>query len=182
MGASGWSYFAPYEPDIAAVLYKVWQSIYPIVARRYPTKQEQMEAYEEDLQHLMQFPRKHQEQQERLVKKYSEGLQALRALPEPQTFEEKIIELCVICGGTGTATILDMRGVSDTPTLQKVAPLTAEELTQLLGTAEPTEAQVERQLDALTTFRERNMGSYVVLYEDGRPHLILFCGFSGDWD
>ena len=60
-----------------------------------------------------------------------------------------------------------------------VAPLLKDELVRLFGTAEPTRAMIEQNMDFYEDI-ERGQGVYIILYKDGQPSEIFFGGYSFD--
>jgi hypothetical protein len=79
----------------------------------------------------------------------------------------------------GTASILDITRVSDSPDFCSVCPLSAAELTRLFGTTQPTRAMIEAN-DDLYEDIERGQGIYIVAYKNGKPDEYFFAGYSFD--
>ena len=94
---------------------------------------------------------------------------------EPSSIEEAL----EIADADGTASILDIMQVSDTPDFCCAAPFSADELKSYFGTDRPTRAHVESSEDFWEDL-ERGQARYAVLYADGRPSEIYFAGYSFD--
>ena len=78
---------------------------------------------------------------------------------------------------TGTRSILDMEGISESPDYGAVSPVAPEELRRLLGTDQPTR-ELAAQCEELFESIDRGQGIYVITYEQGRPDGIFFAGYS----
>jgi hypothetical protein len=148
MGASGWSYFVPFDRDHGRALRRLQKKVF--ASGKFYRR-----------------PRS----------------------PKPKT----LAELRKLSGEDGTHSILDMNRVIPPPKrpgeiqssfdeqrFGSVSELHATDLTEFFGTTKPTRAQVEDRLDEITSWRNRNVGSLVVIYKDGKPDELLFTGFSGD--
>ncbi len=94
---------------------------------------------------------------------------------EPTSIEEAL----EIADADGTASILDIMQVSDTPDFCCAAPFSAGELQAYFGTERPTRADVEQAEDYWEDI-ERGHARYAVLYADGTPSEIYFAGYSFD--
>lgn len=79
----------------------------------------------------------------------------------------------------GTRSILDIACIADTPDFCVAAPLGAEELESLFGTAQPTRAQALESIE-LTEMIERGQCRYLPLFENGIPTELFFIGYSFD--
>ncbi|WP_150106166.1 hypothetical protein [Rubinisphaera brasiliensis] len=79
----------------------------------------------------------------------------------------------------GTASILDILRVSETPDFCCAAPLSAEELNRYFGTEKPTRNQIADSDDFWDDL-ERGMARYIILYDGEEPKQIYFVGFSFD--
>lgn len=82
-------------------------------------------------------------------------------------------------GEDGTRSILDLDHVSKQPEFGAVSPLSESILQNMYGTAKPTRAMVENNMDFLEDV-QRGHGVYLVLYQDGKPDGICFAGYSYD--
>jgi hypothetical protein len=93
----------------------------------------------------------------------------------PSTIEEAL----EIADADGTASILDIMQISDTPDFSCAAPFTNAELTSYFGSERPTRADVEGSDDYWDDM-ERGQARYAVLYANGSPSEIYFAGYSFD--
>jgi hypothetical protein len=88
---------------------------------------------------------------------------------------------------SGTASVLDMVGVADTPlevgadvpAFFAVSPLSPEQLVRLFETERPSRRQAA-SCPELYEWLDRGLGAYVVVYEGDRPSEIYFAGYSFD--
>jgi hypothetical protein len=101
-----------------------------------------------------------------------------------------IRQACQEAGASGTASVLDMTAVADSPLVVgaevpefcAVSPLTPEQLRELYGTERPTRRQAERGAE-LYDWLDRGFGVYVVVYDPTdreTPTEIYFAGYSFD--
>lgn len=79
----------------------------------------------------------------------------------------------------GTASILDILRVSETPDFCCAAPLSAEELNRYFGTKKTTRNQIADSDDFWDDL-ERGMARYIIQYDGEEPKQIYFVGFSFD--
>jgi hypothetical protein len=79
----------------------------------------------------------------------------------------------------GTASILDIMSVSETPDMCSVCPLPAAQLNALFGTTQPTHDMIDSN-HAFYEDIERGQGIYIVVYKDGKPDEYFFGGYSFD--
>src|SRR4051794_29732377 len=96
MGATPWSYFTPFEPNVRAALSKLRQRVFE--SGEY------------------------------------EGSEMNPATPDDAVLNME---------AEGTASILDIFGLSKTPEMGSVCPLPPDRLTSLFGTTQPTHEMVE---------------------------------------
>jgi hypothetical protein len=82
-------------------------------------------------------------------------------------------------GADGTASILDILGISESPEVCSVCPLSDERLRELFGTTRPTREMVESDGEFYEEI-ERGQGIYIVVYKDGEPSEYFFAGYSFD--
>jgi hypothetical protein len=181
MGASGWEYFVPYQLDIAAALNALrYQAFEKGDYHKIGTKQQIIAEVRERLAHL-EDEAPTPEFQEVIGSSLQAYLHELEALPEPpQTIDERITEMFTINGQDGAGSILDIDRISDKPDFGTVVPLSESELIDMFGTSQPGHAAIIEHRDELMQLRERWVGSYLIVYKDGQPDEIYFCGFSGD--
>lgn len=190
MGASGWAYLVPYQPDIQQALDELRQLVF---AHGGFAKGE---AWWRDLDFADFLPPEDLDEAE--LAEYRAEFDRLQALPEPTTIQEWLDWN----GEQGTHSILDVdRVVATVPPIPELAerwddpqamyaivgerlgtvsPPTDAELMAILGTTRPTREQIHAGAGALQALRDRGAGVYVVVYEADRPAEIFFGGVSGD--
>jgi hypothetical protein len=196
MGATGWSYFVPYEADIAVALQRLREDIFvrgDYVHGDAIITEDQRKAF---LEHVpSDWMQKIREQAEALeepmrtqffkqAEKMHEMLAGGGAVTRKQPRKPKTIEkLLKIQGESGTHSILDILGVSSEPKFANISPLPREKLVEFFGSETPSRALIEKAyasggLEEFTS--ERWEGVYIVAYRDGLPAEIFFAGCSGD--
>jgi hypothetical protein len=107
-------------------------------------------------------------------------------MPDPDDPPGSIDEARLQAAESGTGSILDMIGVTDTPhdpdaydAFCMIAPLSREQLFRLYGTDKPTRAMVKANYDLFEEI-DRGLGVYVVVYEGDTPSELFFAGYSFD--
>ncbi len=180
MGASSWSYYIPYNPDISEALQQLKERVFEN-GEYYAifTKTEKLQFLASELLRLESIDPK-TDMEESIFEEYQDQYRLLKSLPEPTNFEEGIKELFAINQEDGTHSILDIDGISSEPEYFMAAPLTQSELLALFGTDKPTQEMIESQKDVLMTLRSSWKATYVIVYKNGEPESIYFTGFSGD--
>ena len=113
---------------------------------------------------------------------------------DPDDPPATIDEACEQAAESGTASVLDMIGVADTPHEEvsdmfasgelpshfgMVAPLDPARLRELYRTDRPTRPLVEKNL-GFYEWIDRGLGVYVIVYEGETPSEIFFAGYSFD--
>lgn len=98
--------------------------------------------------------------------------------PGPGAQHDTIEEALEDAEEDGTRSILDIQEVADAPDFCVAAPLSAEEMQQFFGTAQPTHAMLAT-LDFIEDL-ERGHCVYAVAYKDGKPDELFFAGYSFD--
>ena len=169
MGASSWAYHMPYQQDIGKALEDLRQQVFRQGA--YYTDSAFLDAINEE-EVARGLSHEH-------AKVFREAIRALRSAPQPPP-PQTIEELLERNAESGTHSILDMDGVSDTPDFGKVAPLTEQQLLEMFGTLQPTWEMIEPKVDEIQAMRQRWIGTYMIVYKDGVPDQLFFTGFSGD--
>src|SRR5664279_3921906 len=166
MGASGWSYFVPYEADIHTALEKLRQEVFQ---RGDYLLMEDWELWGEADDRIEAGDDPAVVNADRLAKR--------AALPKPASIDE----LFEWNEDAGTHSIIDIeRGVSTDPDFGTVSPLTDHQLIAAFGTTKPIHAQIEQWDDSgdpLGSLRGRGKGLYIAVYEDGSPSELYFAGF-----
>jgi hypothetical protein len=79
----------------------------------------------------------------------------------------------------GTASILDIMSVSQSPDICSVCPLSPARLQALFGTTQPTHEMVESNQGFYEDI-DRGQGIYIVVYKGGQPDEYFFAGYSFD--
>jgi hypothetical protein len=90
-----------------------------------------------------------------------------------------IDEALEIADADGTASILDINKISETPDFFCAAPFTPAELAQFFGSERPTRADIEASADYWEDL-ERGQARYAIVHSDGEPVEIYFAGYSFD--
>ena len=169
MGASGWSYYVPYQADVNKALQDLRQKVFE--------EGDYYKAWEPaDIEN-------------EFVTAYYEKFKSEGSEPEePQTIEE-LIELAAT---EGTHSIIDMEGVflealpkGEEGEFGTVYPLSAEDLLELFGTDKPTRETIElvekEDPGLLLEYTPApQTGIYITFYNGDRPDGYFFSGYSGD--
>jgi hypothetical protein len=189
VGAEPWGNWVPYQTDVGQALRDLQRDVFTRGEFRRPGIEEGL-----DLLDGCGFFEGSDEEREEWVAEYYLG-----ALREPlrQVGPAKLRQWLIDLAGAprlenidavgilnslaseGTASALDMVGVSETPEIGHVAPLPPQDLLRLYGTERPTRLMIEQNM----SFYEgigRGEGVYLIAYQDGRPDQILFAGYSVD--
>ncbi|MBH8573475.1 hypothetical protein I8752_10695 [Nostocaceae cyanobacterium CENA369] len=172
MGGKPWHYFVPHCTDINSALQVLREQEF--CAGRYG-----FGALEHFFGNLENFDRDYinsEESPEELIEEYGNVQAAIEAVLDEY-------------GSEGTASILDMLGISLVPESSAVSPISRNDLLELFGTDKPTREMVEsilieeQDLDACEEFWSsisRGEGRYIVLYTENQPVEIFFAGYSFD--
>lgn len=99
--------------------------------------------------------------------------------PAPGAGHDSIEEALEDSDADGTRSILDIHGIADEPDFCVAAPLPAEVLEALYGTAQPSRQMIEENMGFLEDV-ERGHCVYAVVYRDGKPDELFFAGYSFD--
>ena len=97
----------------------------------------------------------------------------------PGARHNSIKEALEDAGADGTRSILDLDHFSDEPDFFAVTPVSEKALEKYFGTAQPTRAMIEKNMDFFDDI-ERGQGISIVAYKDGQPDEIFFAGYSFD--
>jgi hypothetical protein len=185
MGASGWSYFVPYQKDINRALQDLKDEVFKRGQYEKP--------FEFDVNEL-------ERQREFLASIYRtlpEGLlreQSMRFLDlagaaakhqRPRRKPKTIKQLLEQSEENGTHSILDIERVADTKAFGAVVPLSKQQLLEFFGTEQPGREALEKwsrrvDLPEAEPLYERWEGIYVIVYKDSAADEIYFEGCSGD--
>ena len=163
MGASGWEYFVPYQPNIDQALQELREQVFR--SGDYHLRP-QMHIDPDDFAGM---PEDVREQLPLWIERENSFVQ-------PTTIDA----LLEWNGEDGTHSILDIQRVSLSPEFGAAAPLSADELTRLFGGGQPDRSMVENKRDDIQLLRARWEATYLVVYSNGIADEIYFTGFSGD--
>lgn len=166
MGASGWSYFVPYQADLNQALEELRQQSF--INGDYYTQLNFLTMMVESGVIQQMSPADQAEIQSQL--------EELRLEPQPQSIEE-VLERNET---DGAHSILDITAVADEPDFGVVQRLSDSDCEAIFGTPYPTHAMVELKKNELQTYNGRWSGVCVVVFEATRPAEIYFTGYSGD--
>ena len=100
--------------------------------------------------------------------------------PAPGPQHGTIRDAIRAAGEEGTRSILDLERIAPRADYSAAAPLPEQILIELYGTASPNREMVEPDFAFSEYMDERGQGVYIILHRDGRPHEILFAGYSFD--
>jgi hypothetical protein len=171
MGASGWSYSAPFGEDVEAALHRLQREVFE--------RGEYYKPWEEIWRYHDSILAKPLDQLEDHERQYIKRMRTFR-MPDRDYAPSSIRELLQNNAESGTHSILDIYGIADEPTFGAASPVPDEELIRAFGTTRPTAEQVESSRIDLGENLERWQAVYYVVYKDGQPHEIRFEGCSGD--
>jgi len=166
MGASGWTYFVPYQSDISNALKELREQVFQ--SNKYYKREPLWQDMDDD-----EYAN---EPDEDLREQLTDWLRTMKAMKEPTTIEE----LFMWNEEDGTHSIIDITDISSTPDFGKAAPLSSQQLMNLFGTEKPTKNMIEQKADEIMQLRERWQATYIIIYKDGLPDQIFFTGYSGD--
>jgi hypothetical protein len=184
MGATGWSYFVPYQQDIDKALQELKDRVFRQGQYENPFEFDENE-FERQRAYLASIYQTLPEGPREQAMQLLAFADAVAKHPRRKRAPKTIKQLLKQCGTEGTHSILDMEQVSSTPTLGAVAPLSNQQLLDIFGTEKPTHEMVEKwstriaPLDAPPLY-ECWEGIYLIVYQDAKPDEIYFEGCSGD--
>jgi hypothetical protein len=183
MGATGWSYFVPYQEDIGHALQDLREEVFKEgqYQKPYQPTGSDLETAKSILASFSLDPVRTRKELDALLA-FSEALTGPRKRrPAPKTIKQLLKQ----CEDSGTHSILDMERVASTPSFGAIAPLSPQQCIGLFGTEQPTHAVVEKWTaridppDAAPLY-DRWEGIYIIVYKDSKPDEIYFEGCSGD--
>jgi hypothetical protein len=123
--------------------------------------------YEEDIATALQKAR---------AEVFRTGNYILTGRRKPRSIEEAVER----GGEEGTSSILDVNHVAKRRTSGAVAPLTRRTLLKLFGTERPQRETFLTNPYVVWDWMDRGQAVYIILYQNDKPHEILFTGSS--WD
>ena len=197
MGATGWSYFVPYEADVSAALWRLREDVFARGDYVYGD-----DITDEQVKAILEETRPEMEPWIQEVRRQAETLpEPMRTfyLQRAEQFKGKIMSGSVaprrpkrrpktieqaldFQAESGTHSILDIVGISEVPKLRHIGPCPREKLVELFGSETPSRAEIEEahSLGRLEDVAGKWQGVYVIAYRDGSPSEIFFTGHSGD--
>ncbi len=169
MGATGWSYFVPYQADINQALQHLKQDVFNQGAYEQPDV-----GSVEEFSRLI--PKPLLPWRDLLLAEFRYRQRTRRR--KPKTIKQLLKQVAE----DGTHSILDIERIAAERALGTIVPLLREELIQIFGTDMPTHEIVERASLAghLEKLYGRWEGIYVIVYKQSEPDEIYFEGASGD--
>lgn len=198
MGASGWSYFVPYEADISAALRRLREDIFARGDYLFGdgvTEEARKAILEKVRPELDPWMQKVSEEaaklQEPFRTKYLEGAEGIKkeimgggsASPKPKRKPKTIEKLRKSQAESGTHSILDIVSISSDPQFGAINPFPRAKLVEFFGSETPSHEGIEEAHDSGSLeeyVSERWQGIYIIAYRDGSPSEIFFAGCSGD--
>lgn len=175
MGATGWTYSVPYQPDIGAALQSLREKVF--------REGNYYKPWEINKRFLEELESKSQDQ---LNDSEKEQIRILRDLPlidPPDPLPATIDELLEHNAESGTHSALDIFDVSDQTDWGIAAPVPEEILLACFGTDRPAREQTDPYPESFIKFietLERWTALYFIVYKNGEPDEIIFEGCSGD--
>lgn len=189
MGATGWTYFVPYQPDVGKALEELrWQVFRSGAYQTSPVPlhgwEEVQEMTDEEFE---QFLASWQEKLEgdyinydpEEAKRQQEFFRIVRALPdkvEDLTTPDQLVAWNHD-GESGTHSIIDIGGINGWAAPVRMMD-DEEELIQMFDTTQPEHDVVAERAHLVGS--RRYEARCIVVYKDGKPHELCFTGFSGD--
>lgn len=178
MGASGWSYFVPYQPDISQALQDLREKVFE--EGDYFSVGDLFDMVQEDLKSELEFYKQDNPEIYDEMLKNVQPLLEIDATQPPKTIEEVLLRN----QPDGTHSILDVDRITMQPDFMSVSPLPKKIILELFGTDKPTREMVET-LERSDPGRicgscERWQGIYLIIYQNGKATEIFFSGISGD--
>jgi hypothetical protein len=168
MGATGWSYFTPFQQDVEKALQELRNEVF------VKGKFGQANALPPDV--LAQMPAE--------LKAAFENLRAHETARQGGYDRQfaSIEELLETTGEDGTHTIVDILHTGEGPDFGVAWPAPPEVVEEVFGKAKPTHAEIEKAQGQLTEKLEleRWQAVFVTVYLNEQPTEIYFEGVSGD--
>jgi hypothetical protein len=161
MGASGWSYTTPYDPDIEAALQRLQQEVFE--RGDYYKPWEEIWNYHDS---ILAKPIHQLEDHER---HYIRRMKYM-VMPDRDYVPSSIRELLRNNAEAGTHSILDIFGVAAEPTFGAATPVPGEDLRRVFGTVQPTVDDVNSVPSDFGENLGRWQAVYFVVYKNGQPH------------
>jgi len=181
MGSSGWSYFTPYQEDIAQALQELRQRVFEAGDyQQYWLYNEVPDEVFEELDELE--PQEWRQPGQQLLEAFAHVLERKHISAELPPVPQTINEVLERNGLDGTHSILDIDHIASQPEARAASPLPHETLLNLFGIERPTRAMIEEGVAANSVYGELPtwQAVYIIVYQDDSPSEIFFSGFSGD--
>jgi len=188
MGATGWSYFVPFQDDVQKALDELREKVFAEGRYEHPgsfdaDQHEQRLAFLNSVYEKLP-PGERRDHALQFVDAAREAGNQLRKRKKPRP-AKNIKQLLRQCGESGTHSIIDIDRVSLTPAFGAVSPLSPQQLLDFFDTEQPTHEMLEawsKRVDSMETapLYERWQGICVIVYENLKPAEIYFEGCSGD--
>jgi hypothetical protein len=178
MGASGWIYFTPYNPDTGVALQQLHVDNAPSPEEYAELLSAQINMLKKSIATAGEWAPAGMD--EELQDQLTWRLEGLEELPQPKTTEQLIEQYRYIRGEEGTHSILDITRISDKSETCAATPFSEQELLELFGTTRPTRELVQQQRDKVMDARRSGSASYAIVYKDGVPDELCFAAFTGD--
>jgi hypothetical protein len=191
MGASGWSYFVPYEADISAALQRLRNDVF--ARGDYATAEgtiasiDWQAAAKQNVEWARNPDLPPQTRESYLAaaseyrKRHWAQMMEKKSPPRPKPCS--IEELLNQEGAEGTHSILDIQCISPTNKFGAISPLPPDKLQQFFASGMPSHAEIQDvyEFGSLEKYVSRRCrGIYIIAYRDGKPDEIFFAGCSGD--
>jgi hypothetical protein len=198
MGATGWSYFVPYEADISAALYRLREDVFARGDYVYGddiTDEQRKGILEKTRPEMEPWMQKVREQAEKLpepmrtlylqkAEQFKGSIMSGDLGPKkPKRKPKTIDDALEFQAESGTHSILDIVGISQEQKFGHIRPFPREKLVEFFGSETPGHAKIEEAHDSGSFedfVSEKWEGIYIIAYRDGSPSEIFFAGCSGD--
>ncbi len=177
MGSSSWDYFAPYQPDIAAVVHSL----------RLQQSKEDIEQSQLMLQNMspQDLQQRYHKRQKRRIEEGQAPYESVQNWLEDEnstTPEEYLAEIDQMGPDSdfGFHSILDMFFISSVPQDFSISPFPERHILNIFGTLKPTHDMVEAHKGDLQFLAGKWEGLYFIVYFNDSPHEWYVWGRSGD--
>lgn len=175
MGASGWSYFVPFQEDINEALQALRWRVFRAGDYWAPPGGGSVPFFEDfappdiwsDEEQIARWRATYEEEKALRAK----GAKLVSTSPD-QLLRRNRTE--------GTHSIIDIPAIRQTNDLNESGGLSDDELVRCFGTLRPSRGAIEAETTTIQALRGRWRCTYVVSYEGDTPREIFFGGVSGD--
>lgn len=197
MGATGWSYFVPYEADASAALKRLREDVFARgdyvfgdglseeqVEEGMTRMRPELEAAAKEMAAKAEDPSQ-PEHVRAALKEFATRMREMgnyKARPRPS--QPKTIEaLLEQQAENGTHSILDVIEISPEPKFGAITPFPRAQLVEFFGTEKPSHEQIEEAYESGSIEEiasERWQGICITAFRNDSPSEIFFAGCSGD--